>query len=88
MDPTVCPTTSTSTTTTTTTNIVKLKYLPDCGSGNSSPSLINLGNLCDEVKDAVMSWIKDRRPALFTDLMRILVHRFEKCIAVNGDLFK
>lgn len=38
-----------------------------------------------EVKDAVKSWIKERPQEFFIDGMRKLVHRWEKCVAVNGD---
>ena len=39
----------------------------------------------DEVKQAVMSWIKQRTPELFIDGMRKLVLRWEKCIERQGD---
>jgi transposase len=34
----------------------------------------------DEVKQAVTTWIKQRTPEFFTDSMRKLVLRWEKCI--------
>jgi len=39
----------------------------------------------DEVKQAVMSWIKQRTPEFFIDGMRKLVLRWEKCIEGQGD---
>lgn len=39
----------------------------------------------DEVKDAVKSWIKERPSEFLVNGMRQLVHRWETCIAVNGD---
>ena len=39
----------------------------------------------DEVKQAVMSWIKQRTPEFFIDGMRKLVLRWEKCIERQGD---
>ena len=39
----------------------------------------------DEVKQAVTSWIKQRTPEFFTDGMRKLVLRWEKCIEWQGD---
>jgi len=42
----------------------------------------------DEVKQAVMSWIKQRTPEFFIDGMRKLVLRWEKCIEQQGDYVK
>ena len=39
----------------------------------------------DEVKQAVTSRIKQRTPEFFTDRMRKLVLRWEKCIERQGD---
>ena len=39
----------------------------------------------DEVKQAVMLWIKQRTPEFFNDGMRKLVLRWEKCIERQGD---
>jgi hypothetical protein len=39
----------------------------------------------DEVKQAVTSWIKQRAPEFFTDGMRKLVLRWEKCIERHCD---
>ena len=39
----------------------------------------------DEVKQAVMSWIKQRTPELLIDDMRKLVLVWEKCIERQGD---
>jgi len=39
----------------------------------------------DEVKQAVMLWIKQRTPEFFIDGMRKLVLRWEKCIERQGD---
>jgi len=39
----------------------------------------------DEVKQAVLSWIKQRTPEFFIDGMRKLVLRWEKCIERQGD---
>ena len=39
----------------------------------------------DEVKQAVMSWIKQRTPEFFIDGMCKLVLRWEKCIERQGD---
>jgi len=44
--------------------------------------------LDDEVKQAVMSWIKQRTPEFFIDGMRKLVLRWEKCIERQGDYFE
>jgi hypothetical protein len=41
-----------------------------------------------EVKQAVMLWIKQRTPEFFTDGMRKLVLRWEKCIERQGDYVK
>ena len=41
--------------------------------------------LDDEVKQAVMSWIKQGTPEFFTDGMHKLVLRWEKCIERQGD---
>ena len=42
----------------------------------------------DEVKQAVMSWIKQRTPEFFIDGMHKLVLRWEKCIERQGDYVK
>jgi hypothetical protein len=39
----------------------------------------------EEVKEAVKSWIKKRPATYFSDGMKKLVTRWEKCISVNGD---
>ena len=39
----------------------------------------------DEVKQAVMSWIKQRTPEFFIYGMRKLVLHWEKCIEQQGD---
>ena len=39
----------------------------------------------DEVKQDVMSWIKQRTPEFFINGMRELVLRWEKCIERQGD---
>ncbi|KAL4105171.1 hypothetical protein QTP88_020443 [Uroleucon formosanum] len=39
----------------------------------------------EEVKEAVKSWIKERPATYFSDGMKKLVTRWEKCISVNGD---
>lgn len=38
-----------------------------------------------EVKEAVISWIKERPATHFNDGMKELVTRWEKCISVNGN---
>ena len=38
-----------------------------------------------EVKDAVKLWIKERPPEFLVDGMEKLVHRWDKCVAVNDD---
>jgi transposase len=42
----------------------------------------------DEVKQAVMSWIKQRTPEFFTDDRRKLVLHWKKCIERQGDYVK
>jgi len=42
----------------------------------------------DEVKQALTSWIKQRTPEFFTDGMRKLVLRWEKCNEQQGDYVK
>lgn len=42
-------------------------------------------NLGDEMKEAVKSWIKMKPATYFSDGIKDLVTRWEKCVSVNGD---
>jgi hypothetical protein len=39
----------------------------------------------DEVKAAVKSWIREKSEEFFSDGIKELVSRWEKCVSLNGD---